>query len=91
MINTIWPIIVVLFIFLKAQDYGRIYLTSFTLGIISDLISGLPLGVSSILLLLFAFTLLETKSKIQVDLRLALVIAVVFELIYLGVYYFLPI
>lgn len=77
-----WPILVV---GASARQFNerKLYILAFFLGILTDLISGRMLGITSAFLTFFVFSLLLLKLRFKDSYKVILGASVVFELIYL--------
>lgn len=85
----LWPIPVVAFLYLKSQSSLKVYGAGFGLGIVQDLVTGFPLGFSSLILISYVLALFFVGSRFRADLKIVLGLGIVFELIYLLLFNFL--
>ncbi len=87
----LWSLIAVSIVFLKAKSFWRVYGAAFGFGIVSDLVLGFPLGFSSLFLLVFSLCLFALSVRFRADLRIVILTALAFEVMYFLSYYLLPI
>lgn len=85
----LWPIPVVTFLYFRSQNVLKVYGAGFGLGIVQDLVTGFPLGFSSLILSFFALTLFIVGNRFRIDLKGALALGVLFEIIYILLFNFL--
>lgn len=86
----LWPLLILGVFFLKRRDNLMVYGSALLFGIGSDLVSGFPMGVSSLVLLLFSWLLFGTTVRFRGDLKIVLILTGVFELVFLVLHTFLP-
>lgn len=86
----LWPLLILGVVFLKRRGSLMVYVSALLFGIGSDLVSGFPVGVSSLVLLLFSWLLFDTTVRFRGDLKIVLILIGVFELVFLVLHTFLP-
>lgn len=86
----LWPLVILGVLFLKQRDSLTVYVSALFFGIGSDLVSGFPVGVSSLVLLLFSWLLFGTAVRFRGDIKIVLIFIGIFELVFLVLHTFLP-
>lgn len=83
----LWPLPVVLYLFVKSKNYAKVYGAAFFLGISVDLVTGQTIGVTSLLLLFFALSLFLAEKKFRSDLKVGILFGIVVQILYMYLYY----
>lgn len=82
----LWPIFLISYVFFKTNRKNILYLSAFLLGIESDVLTGLPLGVSALILVMFACLLAISEIRFHKNIRVVILCGLITELCYFALF-----